>query len=264
MSAINDQVATSHETASIAQHKEGRTLKLMSVSNTTHHILALPLLTQAGDLLKVLLHHRCQDVARADAVDADAAGAVRADGAPLHGEVAGELLDGSLGRVVDRGDEALVGDGAGDAGDEDHAAAALVAEHLARGRRGRHEHALEVDVHHARHVLGLVLRGRGDLLDAGGGHDAVEPAVLFGDQLDLLVEAVHVAHILLPVVEEALVFGDFGDAVAGFFPFAVGVLVDVETVYWLNVSLIVSLLFFPFLFTPFHFRPHKKREIIMD
>jgi hypothetical protein len=94
----------------------------------------------------------------------------------------------SGGRVNLRADEAAVGDGAAHAGDEDHAAGALEADHLAGNCLGGHEDAGDVDAEHAVAVLGGVVQGRGLLLDAGGGEEAVDAAVLVGDTLDEGVE----------------------------------------------------------------------------
>lgn len=60
------------------------------------HIRSLPFLPQPRDLFEVLEHHGRQDVAGADAVDPDTSGAVFSDGAPFHGEIAGQLNDGGL------------------------------------------------------------------------------------------------------------------------------------------------------------------------
>ena len=100
MATVHDEVAAGHKRASIAKEKEGGAFELRGLCEAAHHVRGFPGLAQAGDLLEVLTHHGGQDVAGADAVDADAALAAAADGTPLHREVSRELDDGGLGRVV--------------------------------------------------------------------------------------------------------------------------------------------------------------------
>lgn len=168
-------------------------------------------------------------MAGADAVDAHAAGAVLADGAPLHGEVARELDDGGLGRVVRGRQQALVGDEAGHAGDEADAAARAEAEHLARDRARRHEDARVVDRHHVRGVLGRVLGRRRDLLDPRRRDGAVEALVLVRDRGDQLVQVPRVLDVLLPVVQRPAPFRHH--ARQGAVPLLVGLLGAVQAVY---------------------------------
>ncbi len=199
VAAVHYEVATRHKGAGFAEEEEGGALELGGFGQPAHHVLRLPGLAQPGHLGEVTQHHRRHDVAGADAVDADAAGPVRPDRAPLHRQAARQLQDGGLGRVVDGREQALVGDEAAHAGDEAHAAVALVLEHLARRRRRRHHHARVVDRQHPGHVRLGVLHGGRDLLDPGRGDHAVEPLVLAGDVSDRPVQGRHVHDVLLPV-----------------------------------------------------------------
>lgn len=140
-------------------------------------------------------------MARADAVDADAAAAILTDRAPLHGEVARELDDGRLGRVVHGREQALVGDQAAHARDQADAAVALVLEHLARRRRRRHHHPRVVHRQHLGHVFLCVLHRRRQLLNPRCGDHAVQPLVLAGYLADRVVESSHVNNVLLPVLQ---------------------------------------------------------------
>lgn len=101
VTTIHHQIIPSHETARLAQQEQRSTLELARLSEAAHHVLAAPLLLQFRVLFEGLGYHGRQDVTRADAVDADAAAAVLADGAPFHGQVPGKLDDGGLGRIVD-------------------------------------------------------------------------------------------------------------------------------------------------------------------
>lgn len=85
--------------------------------------------------------------------------------------------------------------------------------HLLRHRLGRHEHARDIDLEYGIGVLGGKFQRRGFLLDARGGNQAVEAAVLRGDIRDDLVQVVDGADVDAAVAEgrAELGFGAFLD-----------------------------------------------------
>ena len=85
MAPVNHQIAARHEATSIAQQKQPGALELTRCREPAHHILPTPHPLQLGVLLHVPVYHRGHDVARADAVDADAARAILLDRRPFHG-----------------------------------------------------------------------------------------------------------------------------------------------------------------------------------
>ena len=201
VAAVHDEVTTSHKGAGVAEEEEAGALELGSLSQSAHHVLALPGLAQAGDLLEVAADHGGEDVAGADAVDADATGAVGADGSPLHREAARELDDGGLGRVVHGREQPFIRDQPAHARDHADAAVALVPEHLLRRRLRRHHHPRVVDRHHLRRVLVAVLHRRRQLLDPCRRDQPVQPLVPVRDLRDRLVQVLRVLDILLDVVQ---------------------------------------------------------------
>lgn len=86
-------------------------------------------------------------------------------------------------------------------------------DHLASDSLGRHEDTGDVDAHHLVNILGGVLKGRGLLLDAGSGDEAIEAAVLGGNGFNEGVEVLNVADISATVVQRGaeLVLGAEGD-----------------------------------------------------
>lgn len=216
MPSIDGKVRAGHEAAGVAHEEQRRSLELGRRRQPAQHVLAAPEILEPRVVPEVALDHRREDVAGTEAVDADAACAVGTQGTPFHGEVARELDDGGLGRVVDRAEQALVGDGAGHAGDEADAAVAAVAEHVAGCRSSCHEDGRVVDVHHTPRVLGRVLEGGRDLLDGCGRDGSMETLVLAGDLVDHSVEALSVGHIDLAVGQRAAPCWNY--AAAGFVP----------------------------------------------
>ena len=166
-------------------------------------------------------------MAWAEAVDADV-------GAPLHGQVAGQLDQRRFGGVVDGAYEALVGDEPGHARYEAHAAAALVLEHGAGGRRCRHEHAREVNVHHLAGIFYRVLHRWSHLLDPRSRDETVETVVLVCYGLDDIVEVLRAADIYLAILQGAAPFGDYPTLCL--VPIGVWTLQSVEAVHYTPVS----------------------------
>lgn len=116
-----------------------------------------------------------------------------------------------------RADETTIGNGTTHAGDQCNATLALVLDHLAGdGLRG-HEDTGDIDAQQPVGILEGVVEGRGLLLDAGGGDEAVHTAVLIGDGLDEGVEAFDVAHVGAMVEEGGaqFVLGAISDLAEG-------------------------------------------------
>lgn len=94
-----------------------------------------------------------------------------------------------------------IGDGAGHAGNEHHAAAVAKLDHLLRNRLSSHEDTGNVDLEHAVGVLSLVLERWRFLLDARSRDQTVHPSLNVRDFLDRLVEAFNIPHVNLSVFE---------------------------------------------------------------
>lgn len=94
MATIHAQVASSHETASIAKQKDSSATVLFRSGETTKHVLFGPLVAAFRVLDEQLLNHSGNNVTRGDGVDADVVGA------PFGREVAGELEDSSLASII--------------------------------------------------------------------------------------------------------------------------------------------------------------------
>lgn len=101
MASVNPQVASGHEAASIADKEDAGASVFVWVAELAQHVLSGPVAASLGVLLEESLHHLSHDIARRDGVDADAVGT------PFRGEVAGELKDSGLGRIVRGTDQAL-------------------------------------------------------------------------------------------------------------------------------------------------------------
>lgn len=103
MASVNPQVASGHEAASIADEEDAGASVFVWVAELAQHILRGPVAASLGVLLEESLHHLSHDIARRNGVDADAVGT------PFRGEVAGELKDSGLRRIVCGTDQALPG-----------------------------------------------------------------------------------------------------------------------------------------------------------
>ena len=134
-------------------------------------------------------------------------------GRPLHGQVAAELDDGCFGGVVDGRDEAVVGDHTGDAGDEDDGAGHVVADHAFGDGDGGGEDARVVDGQHFVYVLDGVVECGCDLLDPGGGDEAIYAIMLCGDAGDDTLEFFCVGYVDSVVVQAPAEVG--GSALLG-------------------------------------------------
>lgn len=138
-------------------------------------------------------------MAWADAVDADAWGAIVPRSTPLHGQVTGELDERSLGGVVDGREHAFVCNKAGHAGDKADTATTLVFEHHLGGARGRLHSGRVIGREHLAGISCCVLDGRCDLEDARRGNDTIQLFMFVGNLLDGSVEFVSIKNILLAV-----------------------------------------------------------------
>ena len=200
MPTINNKRAPSHKAARITQRKQRRTTELLRISQPAQHILRLPHSPGSRILLEHPLDHRRNDMAGAERIDADPMTP------PLHRQRARELDDRRLGRVVDGRRHALVGDEAAHAGDEQDGALLLVVEHLAGGGGGGVEDAVVVDLHDFLEGDLRVLERALQVVDAGGGDEAVEALVAAGDVAEERVHFCVVADVDLVVLEVAAVF----------------------------------------------------------
>lgn len=102
MSAINLQIASSHEAARIADAEDSRTSVLLGHTQLAQHVLRRPVAPALGVLLEQGFHHGSRDVAGRNGVYADTIAA------PFGSKVAPQLEDGGFGGVVSWADEALV------------------------------------------------------------------------------------------------------------------------------------------------------------
>lgn len=223
MTAIYEQSTARHETARIAQCEQSHTAKLLGDGQPPEHVLRLPGRLGLRALAEDHLHHGRDDVPRAEAVDADAMPP------PLHGEAPPELDDGRLGGVVYGGRHALVGDEPAHAGDKEDGPPALVVEHLPRGRGGRVEDAVVVDLHDFVQLVLVVVDRALQVVDARGGDEAVQPLRLGRDGCQRIVDVDVVTDVDAAVLEEAAV-GGFG-ALLGCVEFGVGAFKAVHAVY---------------------------------
>lgn len=99
--AINLHIRCRHEAARIAEQEHGRAAILSRLTQLAEHILRGPVPPPLGVLLEERLHHGRHNVPRRDGVYADP------ELAPLGREIARQLDDARLGRIVGRADEAL-------------------------------------------------------------------------------------------------------------------------------------------------------------
>lgn len=175
VATINENRASSHEAAGIAQGEERSTPEFLWSGQPSEHVLSFPDSPCGRVLLEDLVDHGGDNVSRAQVVDTDAIAA------PFHGKAARELDDRSLGRVVDGRRHALVGNQATHAGDEQDRPFLLVIEHLACSRGGGVEDAVEVDVHNFLHGRLGVFESGFQVVDAGAGNHAVQPLVGAGN-----------------------------------------------------------------------------------
>jgi hypothetical protein len=101
VASIDAQVASGHETASIAEKEDSCSAVLLRRGQTSKHVVLGPLVAALGVLDEELLNHSGDDITGRDSVDTDVVLA------PLGGKVAGELDDGRFASVVGRADETL-------------------------------------------------------------------------------------------------------------------------------------------------------------
>ena len=101
VATVHAQVASRHETTSVTEEEDSGTPVLLRGGQASEHVVLGPLLAALRVLDKELLNHGSDNIAGRDSVDPDIVLA------PLGGEVAGELDNGSFAGVVSRADEAL-------------------------------------------------------------------------------------------------------------------------------------------------------------
>ncbi len=94
MATVDSQIRTRHEAARIAQEEHRRATVLVGVAETTEHVRIRPVLPPLRERVEEACRHGRDDVPRRDGVDADPVLA------PFSGQVAGELDDSRLGRVI--------------------------------------------------------------------------------------------------------------------------------------------------------------------
>ena len=66
MAAVDDQRATCHEAAGIADEEQRRATELFWLAQPLHHVRTLPERLQVRFVLEVLLDHGCVDVTGAE------------------------------------------------------------------------------------------------------------------------------------------------------------------------------------------------------
>lgn len=101
VATVHAQVASRHETTSVTEEEDSGTPVLLRGGQASEHVVLGPLLAALRVLDKELLNHGSDNIAGRDSVDPDIVLA------PLGGEVAGKLDNGSFAGVVSRTDEAL-------------------------------------------------------------------------------------------------------------------------------------------------------------
>lgn len=79
VASVDEHRASRHEAAGVTQSKEGSTSEFLRVGKATEHVLGFPDSPGGRVLLKDLLNHGRNDVARAKTVDTNAVTA------PFHG-----------------------------------------------------------------------------------------------------------------------------------------------------------------------------------
>lgn len=201
MPTINQHCAPGHERAGVAESKERRAAELLRRRQPPKHVLGLPDPLRTRLPLKHFLHHRRDNVTGTERVHPDPVPP------PLHGQVPGQLQNSRLAGVVDRASHPLVGDKTRHASHEQDGALLLVVEHLAGGGGGAVEDTVVVDVHDLVELLLGVRECWLEVVDACGGNEAVQPAVLLGDFGEDTVCFGGVAHVDPVVVQAAPVVG---------------------------------------------------------
>lgn len=200
MPTINNQRTPRHKTTGITKRKERRAPKLLRNSQPPQHILRLPHRPRLWILLKHLLNHRRDDMARTQTIHTDTMAP------PLHSQTPRKLDHGRLGRIVDRRGHALVRDQPAHAGDEQDRALLLAMEHLPRRRGGCVEHAVVVDLHDlVQRALRVVERAL-QVVDSRGGDHAVQTIVCGRYCGEGILDFRVVAHVDPPVLEAAAEF----------------------------------------------------------
>lgn len=223
MTAVNHQVATGHKRAGITQRKQSRAPKLFGPCQPAHHILSLPGSASRRGLLKDLLDHGRDNMARTEAIHPYPMPA------PFHSQTPAQLDDRSLGRVVHGAGHTLVRNQPAHARHEQDRPAALVPKHLLRRRRRAVEHPIVVDPHHFVERLLRMSDGAVYVVDARRADHAVEALLVAGNLGDEFVDMLFIAHVDSRVVHAAAV-RSLG-ALLGGLEFLVGRFEAVETPY---------------------------------